>query len=232
MPTSRSAFSRPPIGVLMGVLSIAFAFGATGGTAHASGTPICAQTGAEAVITDEPSYPSGSTVHISGTGYAPDCYVIVQVVRPDGSVVTGDGTNTPGSDTAVADAEGNLVYDYIAQDVAGVYQVNVVGADNVVLASTTFVDAAKVNTLRVGNSVGPEDYVFVAGNVVYAEGQVDSNKYYKWIVRDPSGNAVQTTTCPAIPTTGAVSNSYTIKSTDPVSNASLWTYELHQFSSS
>src|SRR4029453_10727776 len=122
MPTSRSAFSRPPIGVLMGVLSIAFALGATGGTAYASGTPICAQTGGEAVITDEPSYPSGSTVHISGTGYAPDCYVIVQVVRPDGSVVTGDGTNTQGSDTAIADAAGNMGYDYIAKDVAGVYR--------------------------------------------------------------------------------------------------------------
>ena len=34
-----------------------------------TGTP-CLQTGLETVATDEPSYPAGATVHISGSGYA------------------------------------------------------------------------------------------------------------------------------------------------------------------
>src|SRR5919108_2459705 len=175
----------------LGGLAFALVFGASQGRSFADETtPICAQTGLESVMTDQSSYPSGSTVHISGSGYAPGCYVIAEVRRPDGSVVTGDGTNTAGSDTVVTDADGNLAYDYIAKDVSGVYVVNAVGADNVVLASTTFVDAAKINTLRLGGSSGPEDYVFVAGNVVFAEGSVDNNKYYKFVVRDPSGSVV------------------------------------------
>src|SRR5436309_8740601 len=59
----------------------------------------CPQTGNELVATDQRSYQPGSTVHVSGMGYAPSCDVVVQVTRPDGSVVTGDGTFTPGSDT-------------------------------------------------------------------------------------------------------------------------------------
>src|SRR5947209_397214 len=68
-----------------------------GGVASpASANAICAPTGNETVQTDQPNYPGGSVVHISGTGYASGCDVAVRVTRPDGSIVTGDGTETPG----------------------------------------------------------------------------------------------------------------------------------------
>ena len=50
-----------------------------------TGTP-CLQTGLETVATDAPDYPPGSTVYITGTGYAPGCDATVQITRPDSVV--------------------------------------------------------------------------------------------------------------------------------------------------
>src|SRR5918992_3731445 len=74
--------------------------------------PACAPTGAETVTTDKPRYPTEALVQVSGAGYAPGCDVIVRVVRPDGSVVTGDGSETIGSDVVATRADGTLAYDY------------------------------------------------------------------------------------------------------------------------
>jgi len=57
-----------------------------------TGTP-CLQTSLETVATDEPSYPAGAMVHITGTGYALGCDVVVQVTRPD-SVVDSETVST------------------------------------------------------------------------------------------------------------------------------------------
>ena len=104
----------------------------------------CLPTGLENVTTDQRSYDPGSTVHIAGMGYAPNCDVVIQVTRPDGSVVTGDGTSTPGSDTVTTALLGSFSYDYQLQAVPpieGTYVVEVPGAGDVVLARMTFHDA-------------------------------------------------------------------------------------------
>src|SRR5256714_9574704 len=109
----------------------------------ATGVP-CPQTGNELVATDQPSYDPGSVVHVSGMGCAPGCDVVVKVTRPDGSVVSGDGSFAPGSDTVTTDLFGGFSYDYQLQaipPVEGTYVVEVLGLSDALLARTTFHDA-------------------------------------------------------------------------------------------
>ena len=84
-----------------------------------TGVP-CPQTGMETVATDHGSYAPGSLVHITGTGYAPGCDAVVKVTRPDGLVVIGDGSGTPGSDTVTTDPFGGFSYDYQLQSVPAI----------------------------------------------------------------------------------------------------------------
>src|SRR5687767_5918784 len=90
-------------GGFMKTLLLAFAFVAIaaitvlslGGAASASAAGPCAATGLETVVTDKADYSPGETVHITGIGYNADCDVMIKVIRPDGSVVTGDGSFGP-----------------------------------------------------------------------------------------------------------------------------------------
>src|SRR2546421_4713843 len=112
----------------------------------ATGVP-CPQTGNEAVATDESAYSPGSLVHVTGIGYAPNCDVVVKVTRPDGSVVSGDGTFTPGSDTVTTDFLGGFSYDYQLPSnpaIEGTYNVDVLGLADAVLVHTTFDDAMTI----------------------------------------------------------------------------------------
>src|SRR3954451_17598265 len=114
----------------------------------ASGTT-CSTTGSETVSTDRSSYPNYDTVQVSGTGYAADCQVTVPVTRPDGSVVTGDGTETPGSDDVPTGADGTFSYAYRLAGIDGAYTVDVLAQDGSVLATTRFMDAFGINKLSV-----------------------------------------------------------------------------------
>jgi hypothetical protein len=124
------------------------------------GSSACAPTGNETIATDKADYAPEETVHMTGAGYSASCDVIVKVTRPNGSVVVGDGSFQPGSDTATTGADGSLAYDYILNGVLGLYTVEVLGADDAVLTTTTFSDhqnmsveinanAAETNTLAV-----------------------------------------------------------------------------------
>ena len=64
------------------------------------------------VTTNKLAYAPGETAVIMGTGMQPLAEVDVVVVRPDGSVVTGDGSETPGWDSVTADALGTFSYNY------------------------------------------------------------------------------------------------------------------------
>ena len=55
----------------------------------------CTATGVESITTDKNDYAPEETVTIAGVGFAGDCDVTVRVTRPDGSIVTGDGTFGP-----------------------------------------------------------------------------------------------------------------------------------------
>src|SRR6185436_18211676 len=60
----------------------------------------------------------------------------------DGSIVTGNGTETPGSDAVGADADGTFAYDYIIRNgVVADYVVDILGPSGVPLASTSFTDS-------------------------------------------------------------------------------------------
>jgi hypothetical protein len=105
-----------------------------------AGPTSCERRGTESIATDKADYAPGETVHMAGAGYAPSCLVKIKVVRPDGSVVKGDGSFTPGVDQVRTAARGTLAYDYILNGIEGLYRVSVLGAGNAVLATTTFTD--------------------------------------------------------------------------------------------
>ena len=125
--------------VFLGAIVAAVMF--TAGAGADDPTPACAATGVETVATDKGDYAPEETVHITGGGYASSCSVVVRVTRPDGSIVVGDGSFTPGSDSVTTSAGGDLAYDYQLDGILGGYLVEVLGAGGAVLASTTFTDA-------------------------------------------------------------------------------------------
>src|SRR5215211_293331 len=79
---SKSSYTRARgTGFLVAlVLTIVAAFALSGNALAATGT--CAQTGMEAVATDQADYPPGATVHVTGSGYSPTCDVDVRITRP------------------------------------------------------------------------------------------------------------------------------------------------------
>ena len=86
-------------------------------------------TNGPVVALDKGDYRNNETVHVTGEGYIPFEPLTVQVTRPDGSIVTGDGTETPGSDAVTTDADGKFAYDYIIRNgVRADYLVDVLDA--------------------------------------------------------------------------------------------------------
>ena len=109
-------------------------------------TPLLAATGYESISSDQPEYMPGDTATITGVGFEPNQTIELQVIRVDGSVVTGDGTETPGSDVVTADATGYFAYTYLLAGGApsvydGTMTANAIDPDsNAVLSTTTFID--------------------------------------------------------------------------------------------
>ena len=123
----------------------------------------CERRGRETIATDKADYRPGATVHMSGSGYARSCLVKVKVVRPDGSVVRGDGSFEPGVDQVRTTARGRLFYDYVLNGIEGLYRVRVLGAGNTVLARTTFTD-------QIRATPSDDRASFFEGNVVLCAG--------------------------------------------------------------
>ncbi len=109
--------------------------------ADPGGPALCAPTGNETIATDREDYGPGETVEMTGSGYGAGCGVTVKVTRPNGSVVVGDGSFAPGSDTVVTNASGDLYYLYQLNGIMGQYLVEAIGEDGAVLATTSFSDA-------------------------------------------------------------------------------------------
>ena len=140
MATARQIRNRGRFSLVLGALVATILFAAVA-YADPDPTPACVQTGVETVATDKGDYSPEEVVHVTGAGYAASCAVVVRVTRPDGSVVVGDGSFAPGSDTVTTGAGGELAYDYQLDGIVGEYLVEALGAGDVVLASTTFTDA-------------------------------------------------------------------------------------------
>jgi hypothetical protein len=73
------------------------------------------------VITDKPDYYYLETVIITGTGFAPNTYYAVPVLRPDGSYVKSDGSS--GWDTVLTNGSGGFTYYYKLDSISGAYDV-------------------------------------------------------------------------------------------------------------
>ena len=147
---------RLAIALLAALSLFAFQLAHAQSSSAATGV-LCPQTGNELVATDDSQYAPGSIVHVTGMGYAPNCDVVVKVTRPDGTVVKGDGSFMPGSDTVTTDLFGNLSYDYQLQGfppIIGTYGVDVLGLADVVLAHSTFEDASTDLPLRSDFTTG------------------------------------------------------------------------------
>jgi hypothetical protein len=99
------------------------------------------------VTTDKPNYEPNETAIITGSGFEPGVCYDIPVTRPDESIITGDGTGTPGWDTVTADSSGGLAYSYELDGLTGPYLVQVQaspwgGPDSpeTPLATATFTD--------------------------------------------------------------------------------------------
>jgi hypothetical protein len=102
-----------------------------------------------ALSTDKEDYRPEETVIITGTGFAPNAIYTIAVTRPDGSVVIGDGSFTPGSDTVLTDASGNFTYNYILDGIMGLYRIDAVDAGGLIVATKTFTDCnAKIQLYK------------------------------------------------------------------------------------
>jgi hypothetical protein len=105
-----------------------------------------AATGYESISSDQPEYMPGDTATISGVGFEPNHAIEVQVIRADGSIMTGNGTETPGSDTVTTDATGHFAYSYLLAGgdrsvYNGILTANAIDPDSsTTLATATFID--------------------------------------------------------------------------------------------
>ena len=100
------------------------------------------------VSTDKADYSPGESVIITGSGFDANIELMVRVTRPDNSVITGDGSGTPGSDIVTTDSVGNFNYSYLLDGIEGLYKVEVLSSDNV-LATTTFTDSKPQFTANI-----------------------------------------------------------------------------------
>ncbi|HSG78708.1 MAG TPA: hypothetical protein VLD62_03935, partial [Acidimicrobiia bacterium] len=91
----------------------------------------------------------GETVYIHGADFAPEITLEVVVTRPDGTIVTGDGTFSCSNcwDSVGTDAAGGFVYPYILNGIEGLYGVAAYAspwAGEPAVATTTFSDTPPV----------------------------------------------------------------------------------------
>jgi hypothetical protein len=121
-----------------------------------------ATAGVATLATDKPDYQPGEIVHLTGTGYSAGASYDVPVRRPDGSIIIGDGSGTAGWDTVVADASGNLTYDYHLDGILGTYEARTYASpwsgdwNEVPLASATFTDGfVQVDFRQCANDDAP-----------------------------------------------------------------------------
>lgn len=138
------SYTSKSIGLIVSILLLVtiFAFFAF---AHDVDTPFCTATGSYNVCSNQDDYTPESIVHIAGNGFSADTQLTIKVTRPDGSVVSGDGSFAPWPtdyDKLTTDADGKFQYDYKLDGVVGQYHVDVLDSDGNVLATHTFLDAS------------------------------------------------------------------------------------------
>src|SRR2546423_190969 len=77
--------------------------------------------------------------------------------------------------------------------------------------------APAMSQLRLGGSGGAENYMYTAGDTIYATGTAAVGRYYRFGVIVPGGSFQATSACAPVPVGGSVNNTYAIQPSDPVS---------------
>jgi hypothetical protein len=99
------------------------------------------------LTTDKEDYFAAEIVPVQGAGFDADTDFDIPVIRPDGSIVLGDGSFRPGWDTIRSDGDGAFTYYYQLDGIDGTYEVRVYPAPwsgnlgELPVASMTFTDA-------------------------------------------------------------------------------------------
>jgi len=110
-PRGLRRFRRPVATLVVGVLAAAIV-----------AIPALARASTATLSTDKADYSPDQTVHFSGSGFGASTTYAFPVLRPDGSIVHGDGTFTPGWDLVTSDSSGNLAYSYQLDGIQGSYE--------------------------------------------------------------------------------------------------------------
>jgi hypothetical protein len=138
--------------------------------------------GAAKVGTDKADYNPAETVVVTGSGFSAGTSYDVPIIRPNGSMVKGDGTLTLGWDTVITNGSGSFTYNYKLDGLQGTYQVRVYPVSwngnlaEFPIASTTFTDAPLVTDFRQCANENPIlgdcdwiSSILQAGNAHYLE---------------------------------------------------------------
>jgi len=116
---------RPTTRILLalaGVVAVICVFGAGWGLLRLA-------QAAPTLTTDKGDYFADETVIITGGGFAHDTLYYIPVIRPDGSTVTGDGSNTSGWDSVQSNVSGGFTYSYQLDGLPGTYEVRAYPSD-------------------------------------------------------------------------------------------------------
>jgi len=109
------------------------------------------------IATDKEDYKPGETVMVTGQGYEADKELEIRIIRPDGSVVKGDGSFEEGSDVIITDKGGNIEYSYKLNGIEGKFIIEVVDTQSGEILSThTFTDSFP-QTVYVDADTGDDD---------------------------------------------------------------------------
>jgi len=101
---------------LAGLVAVVCVFGASWGLLRLA-------QAAPTLTTDKNDYFSSEIATITGGGFAPDTLYDIPVIRPNGSIVKGDGSYLPGWDTVQSDGSGGFTYLYQLDGIQGTYEV-------------------------------------------------------------------------------------------------------------
>ena len=121
------------------------------GTVIATFLPTVARAASPQLVTDKADYSPSEVVHIIGSDFDPGTYAL-PVKRPDGSVIKGDGSSTPGWDNVTAGDGRTIAYDYQHGGLGGLYEARAYPVswsgdwEEQPLASVTFTDAKPDST--------------------------------------------------------------------------------------
>jgi hypothetical protein len=139
--------------------------------ARADGTTI------PAIMTDKLDYSPSETVTVTGWSFNANQSYAIPVIRPSGSIVTGDGSFTPGWDNITTDENGNFTYLYQLDGVLGSYTIRVYLSTwtgdlaETPLATTLFTDTTHINTSTTLNAISSP---LVAGQTYSFSGTVSA----------------------------------------------------------